>query len=55
MSEKVIQEMEDKLESFPNKKNKTFHKVLITTEGGSDGLIRRAYFDKIIIIDDLLE
>ena len=55
VSEKVIQEMENKLEHFPNKKNKTIHRVLITTEGGSEGLIRRSYFDKIITINDLFE
>ncbi len=54
VSEKVVQEMEDKLEYFPNKKKKTIHKVLITTEGANEGLIRRSYFDQIITIDDLL-
>jgi hypothetical protein len=51
----VIQEFENKLALFENKKNKTLHKVLITTEGADNSLIRRAYFDDVITIDQLIE
>ena len=49
----VIEEFERKLELFPNKNKKTIQKVLITTEGASDSLITRHYFDRIITLDDL--
>jgi uncharacterized protein len=44
----VIAEFEKKLSLFPNKGNKTIHKVLICAEGAEDALIKRAYFDDII-------
>jgi hypothetical protein len=49
----VIEEFERKLTLFPNKKKKTIQKVLVTTEGASDSLLSRHYFDRVIILDDL--
>lgn len=49
----VIEEFERKLELFPNSKRKTIQKVLITTEGASDSLLSRHYFDHIITLEDL--
>lgn len=51
----VIEEFERKLELFPNQKRKTIQKVLVTTEGASDSLITRHYFDHIITLDDLFK
>lgn len=51
----IITEMEEKLALFPNGKNHTIKKVLITTYGATDSLIEKAYFDNIITIDDILE
>ena len=45
--------VERKLELFPNPKRKTLQKVLITTEGATDSLITRHYFDSVITLDDL--
>lgn len=45
---RVISEFEKKLSLFPNKGNKTLHKVLICIEGIDDELKNRAYFDDII-------
>lgn len=49
----VIEEFERKLGLFPNKKKKTLQKVLITTEGVSNSLQSRHYFDRVITLDDL--
>jgi AAA+ ATPase superfamily predicted ATPase len=49
----VIEEFERKLELFPNQKKKTIQKVLVTTEGASDSLVTRHYFDHVITLDDL--
>jgi AAA+ ATPase superfamily predicted ATPase len=51
----VIEEFERKLSLFVNKKNKTLQKVLVTTEGASDTLQSRHYFDKVITLDDLFD
>lgn len=51
----VIQEFEDKVELLPNHNKKTIHRVLITSEGAGDSLIRRSYFDNIITLDDLIK
>ncbi len=51
----VISEFEKKLALFPNKTNKTIHKVLICSEGADDALLRRSYFDEIITCAQLLE
>ncbi len=44
----VINEFEKKLENFPNPKNKTIHRVLISKLGANQQLINRAYFDDFI-------
>jgi AAA+ ATPase superfamily predicted ATPase len=49
----VIEEFERKLELFPNPKNKTLQKVLISMEGANDSLMARHYFDRVITLDDL--
>ncbi|HLJ31444.1 MAG TPA: ATP-binding protein [Candidatus Babeliales bacterium] len=51
----VIAEFEKKLSLFPNKGNKTIHKVLICSEGAEDALIKRAYFDDIITCAQILD
>lgn len=45
---KVINDFEKKLSLFPNKGNKTIHKVLICSEGIDQALMNKAYFDDII-------
>lgn len=49
---KVIAEMEQKLELFPNKKNKTIQKVLISAEGAQESLVNKGYFDRILTLED---
>jgi hypothetical protein len=51
----VIAEFEKKLSLFPNKENKTIHKVLICSEGADDALLKKSYFDDIITCAQLLE
>ncbi len=51
----VIAEFEKKLSLFPNKGNKTIHKVLICSEGADRALLERNYFDDIITCDQLLD
>jgi len=51
----VIAEFEKKLALFPNKSNRTIHKVLICNEGADDALLRRSYFDEVITCTDLLD
>ena len=50
---KIIAEFEKKLALFPNPKQKTIQKVLITTEGAEQSLINRGYFDRIITLADI--
>lgn len=49
----MIGEFERKRMLLPNLEKKSLHKVLITTEGASDALIARHYFDRVIVLDDL--
>lgn len=49
----VISEMEKKIALFANDKNYTIQKILITNLGATQELIARAYFDRIVTIDDL--
>jgi len=51
----VINEFEQKLNTMPNRNNKTIEKVLITTQAATDGLRNRAYFDYIITLDELIK
>lgn len=53
VSSNVISEFENKLALFPNSKNKTIQKVLITSSGAENGLINRGYFDQIISLEDI--
>lgn len=48
----VIAEMERKLELFSHNKRKTVERVLISAEGAEPSLMRRAYFDRILTLDD---
>ncbi len=53
----IIPEFEKKLEllkqELPNVKKATLSKVLITTHGAENSLIKRAYFDRILTLEDL--
>ncbi len=51
----VIDDFERKLTLFPNKKNKTIHKVLICPEGVENSLLNASYFDNIITFSDLTD
>jgi len=51
----VIQEFETKLSLFPNKSNKTIHKVLICSEGADEALVNNGYFDEIITVAQLMQ
>ena len=51
----VIADFEKKLALFPNKKNKTIHKVLICSEGVDSALVERSYFDEVITCSELLD
>lgn len=52
---KVVNEFEKKLSLFPNKENKTIHKVLICSEGIEAALLEQAYFDNIITCSEFLD
>lgn len=49
----IIEEMERKIRLLPNIEKRTIEKVLITTLGATDNLIRHHYFDRIITLEDL--
>ena len=49
----VIEEFERKLQFFPNKKNKTIQKILISPEGANDSLQSRHYFDRVITLEEI--
>jgi uncharacterized protein len=51
----VIDQFEKKLHLLPDKENKTIEKVLISASGASDSLLARAYFDRIITLDDIFK
>ncbi len=51
----IIAEFEKKLELFPNPKQRTIQKILITTEGAEASLIKRHYFDRIITLADMFK
>jgi AAA+ ATPase superfamily predicted ATPase len=52
---KIIEEFEKKLALFPNLKNRTIHKVLITTEGADDPLTNYGYFDRVITLRNIFD
>ena len=49
----VIEEFEKKLYQLPDLKSKTIEKVLISASGATDALLARAYFDRIITLEDI--
>jgi hypothetical protein len=49
----VIEEFEKKLSLLPDLKNKTIEKVLISASGATDALLARAYFDRVITLEDI--
>lgn len=49
----VIDSFEKKLSLMPDRENKTIEKVLISANGASDSLLSRAYFDRIITLEDI--
>lgn len=51
----VIEEFEKKLRLLPDLKKKTIEKVLISASGATDALHARAYFDRIITLDDIFD
>lgn len=51
---KVSEEFERKLESFPNPKKYTIHKVLISAEGADRQLSGSHYFDRVLTLDDIV-
>lgn len=55
LGKSVIEEFEKKLALFPNKHNKTLHKVLICTGGIDNTLEQAAYFDQVITLEQLFE
>jgi AAA+ ATPase superfamily predicted ATPase len=54
VAKKVIDEFEQKLSIFPNKKHYTIHKVLIASDGVEASLKDSRYFDRILTINELL-
>lgn len=49
----VIEEFENQLKLFPKFESKTMEKVLISASGATDALVDRAYFDRIITLEDI--
>ncbi|MBL8889241.1 MAG: hypothetical protein JNL67_04635 [Planctomycetaceae bacterium] len=50
----VIPEVERKLQSLPASRRRSIHKVLITASGTTKGLQERAYFDRVLTLEDLV-
>lgn len=50
---KIISDFEKKLELFPNARNRTIQKVLITSEGADKQVINEHYFDRIITLHEM--
>lgn len=53
VSNKIIHDVERKLELLPNEKKKTIEKVLICTYGVETTLLNSHYFDRILTLEDL--
>lgn len=51
----VINAFAEKIALFPNEKNKTIQRVLITNQPADKRLLDRAYFDKVIFLEDLFK
>jgi uncharacterized protein len=52
---KVAEEFEKKLALFPNPRNRSVHKVLISACGADKGLAASGYFDRIVTLQDIFE
>jgi AAA+ ATPase superfamily predicted ATPase len=52
---RVIDEFAEKIMLFPNAKNKTIQRVLITNQQKDPRLLERAYFDRIIFLEDIFD
>lgn len=50
----VITEVEQKIKALPLSRRRSIHKVLITSSGTTKGLQERAYFDRILTLEDLI-
>jgi len=50
----LIPEVERKLQSLPTSRRRSIHKVLITASGTTKGLLERAYFDRVLTLEDLV-
>jgi AAA+ ATPase superfamily predicted ATPase len=50
---KVADEFEKKLALFPNVRNKSIHKVLISANGADKSLAASGYFDRIVTLEDI--
>jgi AAA+ ATPase superfamily predicted ATPase len=50
----LIPEVERKLQSLPTSRRRSIHKVLITASGITKGLLERAYFDRVLTLEDLV-
>lgn len=53
ISTNVINEFAEKIALFPNPKEKTIQRVLITNQSADKRLLEQAYFDRIIFLEDL--
>ncbi len=51
----VIEEFEKKLSQLSDLESKTIEKVLISASGATDALLARAYFDRIITLEDIFK
>lgn len=51
----VIEEFEKKLRLMPDPGKKTIEKVLISASGATDALFARAYFDRIITLEEIFK
>lgn len=49
----VIDEFENQMNLFARPENKTIERVLISAAGVTDALLSRAYFDKVITLEDI--
>lgn len=54
-TKEVIRDMEKKLDLFPNTKNRTLHKILISPEGADSSVIKAGYFDKIMTLNEIFD
>ena len=55
ISANVINEFDNKLVLLPNQSQKTIQKVLIVNQPPSESLLKQAYFDRFIGLDELFQ